>query len=145
MDEPVSMGKPSSIKVDGYGPIPVPVTIEEWMEPKLYPVQNINWYMSRQTYLQIHVPPEMINCFYYSDEHRRKFEQLLQSTRGSEYLNLVCNAAHFITDPNHQQWLMEVTHQASEAAAEFLISDLREHPDKADLMNLRNTIWQLIK
>lgn len=146
MDRGVSMEGPPRITVDGYGPIPVPQTIEEWLDPKIYPGQNINWYMSRTQLLHECVPVDMINAFYYSDEHRSKFEELFNSLSGSEYLNFVINSCHRITDDYHQQWLMTVASRRNHAA-EFMIEDLEERTDPASqrLKKCRNTIWQLIK
>lgn len=147
MDRGVSMEGPPRISVDGYGPIPIPQTIEEWLDPKIYPGQNINWYMSRTALLMEYVPKELVNAFYYSDEHRRKFEELMMGLNGSEFLHLVNNACHNITDHYHQQWLLETARRRNIATAEFMTGDLDERTDflSQELRQTRMTIWQLIK
>lgn len=147
MDEPVSMEGPPRITVDGYGPIPVPQTIEDWMDPKLFPGQNINWYMSRTLYLNQYVPKELINHFYYCERHRQQFKKLLSTASMPDYLNLVINAANYITEPDHQQWLMDVCMNISRPAGEFLITELENHPtpERIALKELRTTIWQLLR
>jgi hypothetical protein len=146
MDEHVSMEGPGWVQVSGYGPIPVPQTIEEWLDPQAFVGLSINWYMAQNDSYMKQVPQKMINEFYYSEEHRQVFEHLVQVTTGSEYLNLLCNACHRITHDDHQQWLMTVMNHKGQPAAEFMINDMRKNTaEDIHLRKLRTTIWQLIR
>ncbi len=146
MDEGVSMERAPWIKVDGYGPIPVPRTIEEWLDPDMYVGKNINWYMAQNFNILNYVPPVMINYFYFSDEHRLGLEHLIDVTTGSEWLAVICNSCHHITDHYHQQWLMATMMAKNPYNGEFLVKDMEKNtPEDKALRALRNTIWQLTR
>lgn len=147
MDEHSSMEGPPRITVDGWGPIPVPQTYEDWMLPYTYVGQHINWYMTRSFLLEQHVPKWIINEYYKIPNHQEKFAQILLSSRGREHTNLVSNASQYITDFELQPWLLTTMAKLSPEYAEFIIDDFygNSSTDFQKLKEYRMTVWQLIK
>lgn len=126
--------------------VELPVSDEEWLHnTEGYAGRDISWFMVQSDDFMKHVPKHLIDPYYERPEAKLLFQHLVSIASSSEYLNLVCNACHYIRAPEHQQWLMTVMNDKNEASAEFMILDLRHNPEDQELKQLREAIWKLIK
>lgn len=127
MDELVSMGEVSW----------------DWMNPSEYVGQDISWYMcAAKQYEMNRLTPDIVNKFYHMPINQLQLEHLIQVVSGVEYLNLLDRMSLYITDPDHQPWIMEqLIWSRSPAGIELFI----DQSPTNELKLLRNTLWQLLR
>lgn len=115
----------------------------DYMNPTSYIGNDINWFMCSPQAHMMRINDEIVNEFYTREDHRTQLIHLICVTTGGEWLNLIDRTSHYITDMEHQPWLVKalIDWKNQPSAMELFI----EQSPSRELKEYRQTLWQLLK